>query len=134
MSKNKMILTIVIIVAVISSSALFLINRPKDYNSFIAVACSVVDYSQQEDIGYVTIQFDNMENMTKVLRVEDEELQKKLLQTNLPDIIGANMIMSIPAKELKSIHIDFNNLNVFDLLHGTNQYDNYIILVDISLK
>ncbi len=134
MSKKKIILIMFITVAVISSVVLFLTNRPKDFSSFIAVGCSAEDYSQQQDIGYVTIKFDSMKNTTKVLKVEDKELQKELLQTNLPDIIGANMIMTIPTKELKSNHIDSNNLNVFDLLSGTNQYDNHITVVDVYFK
>lgn len=134
MSKKKNILIILIIVAVISSVILFFTNSHKDFSSFIAVGCSVENYSKQQDIGYATIKFDGLKNITKTLKVEDKELQEKLLQTNLSDIIGANMIMTIPAKELKSIHIDFKNLNAFDLLYGTNQYDNYISVVGISLK
>ena len=100
MRKKKIVLIIFVIVAVISSVVLFFSNRPKDFSSFIGVGCSVEDYSQQQDIGYVTIKFDNMKK-TKLLKVEDKEVQKRLIQTNLPNIIGANMIMTIPSKELK---------------------------------
>lgn len=134
MSKKKNILFIFAVVAVISSVVLFFTNRGKDFSSFIAVGCSVENYSQQQDIGYVTIKFDHVKNTTKTLKVKDKELQKKLQQTNLSDIIGANMIITIPAKKLKSIHMDFKNLNAFDLLYGTNQYDNYISVTDIFLK
>lgn len=44
------------------------------------------------------------------------------------------MIMTIPIKELESYHIDSNNLNVFDLLSGTNQYDNHITVVDVHFR
>ncbi len=133
MGKKKIIFITSVIAVLVLSFVLFFNNRPKDFSSFIAVGCSAEDYSQQQDIGYITIKLDSMKNRTKVLKVEDRELQKQLLQTNLSDIIGANMIMTIPAKELKDIHIDFNNWNVFDLLHGTNQYDNYISVVEIFL-
>lgn len=69
MSKKRTILIIFIAIAVISSVILFLANRPKNFSSFIAVGCSVEDYSQQQDIGYITIKFDSMKNTAKVLEV-----------------------------------------------------------------
>jgi len=132
MSKKKIII-IIISLAVILTVVLFLTDKPKHMNAHIGVGCSVVYYSQQQHIGYITIEFENINNATKVLKIEDEELQRRLLHTNLPDIIGVNIFMSIPVKELEKNGIDINHFDALDLLLGTNQYDDYFYVRDVYL-
>ncbi len=67
-------------------------------------------------------------------KVEDKELQKQLSVKNLTNVIGVNMLMTLPAKEIKNLHIDIQKINVFDLLCYTNIYDKYIVVTGISLK
>lgn len=134
MEKKWSILITFALVVAIALSILF-INKSRDFSSFIAAGASVEDYEQQADVGYITVEFDQLnKNTKKVFKVEDKELQSKLQQTNLLDIIGVNMTMTIPAKELKTTHIDIKNMDSFDLLDGTDQYDKYITVTDISLK
>lgn len=134
MVKKRRIFIAVVLVAIIASVVLF-INKPEDYSSFIASGSSAEGYEQQKEVGYITVDLDQLNNPSKkVLKVEDKALQSKLQQTNLADVIGVNMIMTIPAKELKSTHIDFDNMDIFDVLYATDEFDKYITVTDISLK
>lgn len=132
MDKKKIILTISIAAVLLISIILITYNRPRDLNSFIVVGCSIEAYIQEQDIGYLTINLENRNNTTKVLIVGDSELQKQLQQMELSNIIGVNIIMNIPASDLKNLHIDSDNPNIFNMLFNTNQYDNYFTVVGIS--
>ncbi|NLO82237.1 MAG: hypothetical protein GX094_04145 [Clostridiales bacterium] len=126
MDKKRIILILSAVVVLCLSTAVYNNNKPKDLTSFIAAGCSAEDYSQQEDIGYITLKLDGVKNRTMVLEVEDRELQEQLLQTDLSDIIGVNMVMTIPAKEINSLPVDPRNFDALKLLYNTDQYDGYI--------
>jgi len=134
MINKKTVLIMLAIAVVISLVVVFFSSKPEDFSAFIAVGCAAEDYVQQQDIGYITIKLDNAKSITKVLKVEDKELQKKLQNTNLQDIIGVNMILTIPAEEFKAMNVDARNVNVLNLLYNSYDYDNYISVVNIFLN
>ncbi len=134
MSKKKMGLLIAVVLVLIVVVIEFIVNKPKNMYSHISIGCSVEGYSQQQDIGYVAIKMEDAKNTIKRIKVEDKKLQKQLSETNLANIIGVNMLMTLPSKEIKNSHIDIYKINGFDLLCNTNTYDKYIVLMGISLK
>ena len=132
MNKKKMGILISVVIAIVIS-IVFLVNKPEGIYSHIAIGCSVEEYSQQQDIGYITLKIDDAKNTIKEFKVEDKELQKQLSEINLSNVIGVNMLMTLPAKEIKNAHIDINKINVLDLLCDTNTYDKYFVVTGISL-
>lgn len=134
MGKKKLGILISVVLVLTVVAIAFIVNKPKDMYSHIAIGCSVEGYSQQQDIGYVTLKIDDAKNTIKEIKVEDKELQKQLAEKNITNVIGVNMLMTLPAKEIKNSHIDIHNINVFDLLYDTNTYDKYIVVTGISLK
>lgn len=135
MGLKRIILTSFVLVVAIISSILY-INKPQDFSSFIGAIASVENYEQQSDVGYITVDFGrfNKSNSKEILKVVDKELQSKLQQQSLSDVIGINMTLTIPAKEFKKTHIDREIINDFDLLSATDQYDEYITVTNISIK
>lgn len=119
-------------VLVLVTAAVFLMNRPEDMNLHIAAGCSVKEYSMQRNTGYITLELDDAGNTMKKFRVEDKELQKELSEKNLSDIIGVNMLLTLPARIIKSAHIDLKNANPFELLSGTDAYDKYAVVTGVS--
>lgn len=132
MRKKQNFLIVLIAIVIISSIIIYFCNRPKDFSVSMVVGCEAEDFFQQESVGYLTIKFDN-DSLTKILKIDDIELQKQLLDANLHDIIGISIIVNVPTKELKNAFLDPNNLKGFDLLYDTNEYDDYIVVIDIFL-
>lgn len=133
MSKKKGILIIIVLGAILSI-ILLSINKPKHMYAHISIGCSVVYYTQQQNIGYITMEIEYMNNATEILKVEDAGLQKRLMNTNLPDIIGVNIFMRIPIYELEKNGINIDNFDALGLLIGTNQYDDYFYVRDVYLS
>lgn len=130
--KMGILISVVLVLTVIASA--FIRNKPKYIYSHIAIGCSVERYSQQQDVGYVTLKIDDAKNTIKEFKVEDKELQKQLSEEDLTNVIGVNMLMTLPVKEIKNAHIDIHEINIFDLLCNTNIYDKYVVVTGISLK
>ena len=131
MNKKKTILIISIAAILFVSIILIAYNRPKDLTAYTVVACSLEDYVQERDIGYLTIILEDRNNTTKVLIVEDSDVQEQLQQVELSDIAGINVKMNIPAKKINDYHINTKNPNVLNMLFNTNQYNRYITVIDI---
>ena len=134
MGKKKMGILISVVLVLTVVAIAFIVSKPEDMYSHIAIGCSVEEYSQQQDIGYVTLKIDDAKNTIKEFKVVDKELQNQLAENNLTNVIGVNMLMTLPAEEMKKSHFDINTINVFDLLYNTNTYDKYIVVTGINLK
>ena len=134
MSKKKstIMFILLIIIVFLLAGKLYSINNPRDFGASIAAGCSVIGYTQQQDVGYITLKIDAMTNPAKVLKVEDKELQKRLQQADLPEAIGVSIILDVPVKELTKNHISTNDFDGLDLLDSTNQYDDYFTVVGVS--
>ena len=66
--------------------------------------------------------------------VKDEELKKELSNSNIEDIIGAQIFLHLPNDVIKENHIDTNTFEPTNLLLSTSEYDKYYEIVDVSYK
>jgi hypothetical protein len=53
--------------------------------------------------------------------LEDKKWQGQLSEGNLENVIGVNMLLTIPPEEMKN-HLDINKINALDLFCNTNIY------------
>ena len=54
-------------------------------------------------------------------------------QKGVADIIGANIMLTIPAKVISERHINIQNINPFMLLYD-DTYEEYLVLQDVFYK
>lgn len=134
MEKKKA--SLIIILVLIMILIIFKYSHSKDFCSNIGIACSAKDYSQEKDYGYITIMLDNKQSTyaTKKIKLEDQALQTQLSEIDLSNIIGINMILTLPEATIKEAHLDIRKTNVSDLLYSTDSYDKYLVVTGISLK
>ena len=80
------------------------------------------------------IVFDDEKKSPKTIMVKDEELKKELSNSNIEDIIGAQIFLHLPNDVIKENHIDTNTFEPTNLLLSTSEYDKYYEIVDVSYK
>ena len=80
------------------------------------------------------IVFDDEKKSPKTIMVKDEELKKELSNSNIEDIIGAQIFLHLSNDVIKENHIDTNTFEPINLLLSTSEYDKYYEIVDVSYK
>lgn len=130
----KKFLIICGVVALIIAAIFILKNPNKYFNSAIAVMCVGEEYTEIDNIGYLTIVFDNEKATRKTLPVKDEKLKKELSTSNIDHIIGANIFLQIPYREIEEKHLNIDSLNSTDLILNTSEYDRYCEIAGVSYK
>ena len=131
---KKRYFIIPILIMLIVSTVLLIHKKDKGINSHIAVMCSGTEYTEAENIGYLKIVFDDEKKSPKTIMVKDEELKKELSNSNIEDIIGAQIFLHLPNDVIKENHIDTNTFEPTNLLLSTSEYDKYYEIVDVSYK
>lgn len=132
---RKKVFLCIIAAIVILVCVLLHINKNKDYTSFIAIGASGVSY-EDGDFGSLTIKTDPIDTAKEkelTLKVDNEDLKKRLSQKGVADIIGANIMLTIPAKVISERHINIQNINPFTLLYD-DTYEEYLVLQDVFYK
>ena len=86
MSKKNGILALAAVAAVILGIVLYK-NANRGYSSFTAMGCSAIEYVQEEEAGYLIIMHGE-DNREITVLVEDVELQQKIAENELGDVIG----------------------------------------------
>ena len=115
--------------------AILIVKSPnKGFDSAIAVMCAGEKYVENEDVGYLTIVFDDNKATRKTLQVKDKELKKELSNSNINDIIGVHIFLHIPYNVVKEEHIQMETLNYVDFMLNTSEYDRYYEIVGVSYK
>ena len=114
--------------------ALYFVNSNKEYSSFITLGCDASMYEQKSGVGYLTIVCDTLKSKREIIvKVEDVNLQNSLSESELENIIGVNLELTIPYKVLNNQHIDVNTFNPFEYL-TTDTFDEYLVLLEVFYK
>ena len=103
---------------------------------FTATGCTVEGIVVKDSVSYLEVQFDDEKHTTKKIAVKDEEILKKISESNLQEIIVVNIASDIPKKVLEEDHLvsDFNNFNPLQLLTETDKYDEFFEIADVSFS
>lgn len=131
---KKMILIICGLVVLIIATVFIVNNQKKDFNSAIAVMCDGEEYTEIDNIGYLTITFNDNKSTRKTLQVKNDALRVELSSSNVNDIIGAHVFVHIPYNIIKEKHIHVESLNSLDLMLNTSEYDMYYEIVGVSYR
>lgn len=106
-------------------------NGNKTINSFSAVMCSARDFYTSEDGSYLEVVFDDDKNTVKKISVKDEAIIEKISNSDLNDIIGVNIVSSVPEKILGEKHFR-TDTNALYLLIECEEFDDYFEIADVS--
>ena len=106
-------------------------NGNKTINSFSAVMCSARDFYTSEDDSYLEVVFDDDRNTVKKISVKDEAVIEKISNSDLNDIIGVNIVSSVPEKILGEKHFR-TDTNALYLLIECEEFDDYFEVADVS--
>lgn len=114
--------------------AVYFVNSNKKCSSFIVLGCNASMYEQKSGVGYLTIVCDTLKSRREIIvKVEDVNLQNSLSESELENIIGVNLELTIPYKVLNNQHIDVNTFNPFEYL-TTDTFDEYLVLLEVFYK
>lgn len=100
--------------------------------SFTAVMCTAQDFSVSGEGAYLEIRFDDKKHTVKKIAVKDENIIKKISESNINAIIGVNIISDIPKNILKEKHIDADRINALQLLVDYSEFDAFFEIADVS--
>lgn len=131
---KKKVLIICGLVILIIATILIVNNQKKDFDSAIAVMCVGEEYVEIDNIGYLTVVFDDKKATRKTLQVKNQELKNELSTSNFNEIVGVNIFLHIPYKIIKEKHIHLESLNSVDLMLNTSEYDRYYEIVGVSYR
>ncbi len=135
--KTKVIAGVVVLVLVILVGSLvgFAIKRNNDhFSASLTFGCDVQKYEKKSDTAYLTFEYE-FSDKKLVKSIAMSENQTELISSqNVKDIIGIQVIMNIPQKEIQSHHLDTKNPNLAWFLFEEGKFDNYCKIVDVSFK
>ena len=106
-------------------------NGNKTINSFSAVMCSARDFYTSEVGSYREVAFDDDRNTATKISVKDEAVIEKISNSDLNDIIGVNIVSSVPEKILGEKHFR-TDTNALYLLIECEEFDDYFEIADVS--
>lgn len=131
--KYKKILVLSILSVFICSAILYVIYIKDDvYSASVAVSCTGKDYEVKAEGAYLTLELEwNDRKIIKTLAVS-ENVKEKLSQKNMNDMIGIQMIMNVPKKEMKAYHLDTEDPNIIWFLLEEGMFDHYCEIADVS--
>ena len=136
--KKKTIILFAILLVILVGIACFMQYRytHQSIKSFTATGCAVEGIVVKDSVSYLEVQFDDEKHTAKKIAVKDEEILKKISESNLQEIIGVNIASDIPKKVLEDDHLvsDFNNFNPLQLLTETDKYDEFFEIADVSFS
>ena len=136
--KKKTIILFAILLAILVGIACYMQYRytHQSIKSFTATGCTVEGIIVKDSVSYLEVQFDDEKHTMKKIAVKDEEILKKISESNLQEIIGVNIASDIPKNVLEDDHLvsDFNNFNPLQLLTETDKYDKFFEIADVSFS
>lgn len=131
--KNRKILAVLILTVFVCAAILYVIYKKNDvYSASVAVFCTGKDYEVKAEEAYLTLELEwNDRKIIKTLAVS-ENVKEKLSQKNRNDMIGVQMIMNVPKKEMKAHHLDTEDPNIIWFLLEEGMFDQYCEIADVS--
>ncbi len=102
--------------------------------SFTAVMCTAQDFFVSGEDSYLQIRFDDKKHTVKKIAVKDENIIKKILESNIHAIIGVNIISDIPKRVLDEKHLDSDTINALQLLVDYSEFDDFFEIADVSFN
>lgn len=137
--KNRyaMIAAIAVLCVALVATFFYLRTRDNVFSSATAVACTVTQYSTDENgQGYATLSFNdevNGDERTKTLPVS-EEAAEQIHDRGSDGVIGAHIFLDIPNQWLRKKHLDLDSLTKQDLLFNTAIPDSFFSIADFSFS
>jgi len=136
--KKKTIILFAMLLIVLVGVACFMQYRyvNQSMKTFAAVMCTAREFTVTKSGSYLEIQIDDEKNTVKKIAVKDENVLKKISESNIQEIIGVNIASDIPKKVLEENHVttDINNYNFSQLLTETDKYDKFYEIADVSFS
>ena len=114
----------------LGAAILHFTGSARDYTAFISMGCDASAYRQEEETGYLTIVYREKEINVKV---DDSDLQHRLSEENPQNIIGVNLLFTLPGKLVREKHLPVEDLDFFTYLYNNN-CDEYLVLQDVFYK
>ncbi len=103
------------------------------FSSSIAIACVGQKYEKVSGKSYLTFELSDKKTSKRII-INEKSLTNELSQDNVDEIIGVEILMNIPRKELTERHFNTKDLNGVWILFETDIFDNYCEIVDVSFK
>ena len=103
--KKKTIILFAILLVILVGIACFMQYRytHQSLKSFTATGCTAEGIIVKDSVSYLEVQFDDEKHTAKKIAVKDEEILKKISESNLQEIIGVNIASDIP-KNSECLH------------------------------
>lgn len=108
----------------------------RSIKSFAAAMCTIEGITVKDSVSYLEVQFDDEGHTVKKIAVKNENVLKKISESNIQEIIGVNIASDIPKKVLEENHLstNINDFNSLQLLMETDKYDDFFEVVDVSFS
>ena len=136
--KKKTIILFAILLVILVGIACYMQYRytHQSIKSFTATGCTAEGIIVKDSVSYLEVQFDDEKHTMKKIAVKDEEILKKISESNLQEIIGVNIASDIPKNVLEDVHLvsNINNFNPLQLLTETDKYDEFFEIADVSFS
>jgi len=136
--KKKTIILFAILLVILVGIACYMQYRytHQSIKSFTATGCTAEGIIVKDSVSYLEVQFDDEKHTMKKIAVKDEEILKKISESNLQEIIGVNIASDIPKNVLEDVHLvsNINNFNPLQLLTETDKYDKFYEIADVSFS
>ena len=110
--KKKTIILFAILLVILVGIACYMQYRytHQSIKSFTATGCTAEGIIVKDSVSYLEVQFDDEKHTMKKIAVKDEEILKKISESNLQEIIGVNIASDIPKNVLEDDHLVSNML------------------------
>ena len=126
---KKIIIPLIIVAIVVAG---FIIGgQGKSFDSSIATGCRVLEYTEQDDEGWLTIELTGG-GKPQTIAVRNEELKETLSGAIPEEIVGVQIILHIPDDVVKEKHLDTKNTDSIWLLINSDDFDEYYEIADIT--
>ena len=130
MKKKTFIFLILIFICLLTIK--YFSKENKCFSSSITITCVGQEYEKVTAESYLTFELSDKKISKRILI--NEKMTSELSQDNVDEVIGVQIIMNIPRKELTKRHFNTEDLNIAWLLFETDIFDNYCQIVDVSFR
>jgi len=131
---KKLMICLLIVLVVLGGLGIYQYKvKHSGLNSHIATGFTATELIENEQGAFLNVIFDDERKTEKELVIRDQELINELQSSDIDEIIGGQIIFSLPESVIKKHHLDKKSINAQYLLL-TSEYDEYFELVGISYK
>lgn len=128
--KTLAVLTFSVIACLVSVICIY--QKEDSFSASVAIACVGQKYEKNAEGTWLIFEYSDKKTVKKIKI--DEKLKEDIAENNAAEVIGIQVVMNIPQRELKAYHFNTKDMHLAWFLFDEGMFDNYCEIVGMSFE